>query len=95
MGWLIFSFSWIVTISCKKQSSLARTVEGQTPWLIYLVHPLTYVMWAELFLFPLMSVLEKEPHVYFVILNTNERMNFNKTYGGQNETAVRDAGEFI
>lgn len=40
-----------------EQSSLAWTVVGQASWLIYLVHPLNYLMWIVLTLFVCLFVL--------------------------------------
>lgn len=58
MDWLIFNHLRVRSQSLgAKQSSLAWTVVGQASWLIYLVHPLNYIIWGVLSLFVCLLVL--------------------------------------
>ena len=58
MDWLILNCLRVRSQSLgAKQSSLAWAVVGQASWLIYLVHPLNYIIWGVLSLFVCLLVL--------------------------------------
>lgn len=65
--WLMFNCLQVKSQSLgAEQSSLACTVVGQASWLLYLGHPLNYLMWTVLTLFVCLLVfycllLEKKP----------------------------------